>query len=437
VSHLDRISEIIANLKATGSASLGRETRTFEVGSASDVQRLQPLIQQLYTDQWKERADSDPADAQILPDARAGRIIVTGRPDHLQRIEAILQQLGAGPAKPQADGREVRILDLATASAVELATTVRSLYLDQARFRFGATPPDTSITPDTGGNRLIVVGETNEVAQVEELVRKLDKVSAQSATARVFKIRSAEPDKVAEVLSSALVRYDAYGRPQKRTTVSVDAKSRTLIVTGDPKELQSVSTIIEQLDTSLGARPDRRMKVVSLRQGRAAEISSRVRQLYNDQARNQPELALSDLLILDDTTSNQLILAGSDNQIALVENILEQLQKTTAARGERETRIVKVGQPEEVSRVRPAHPAALHRTLEDPGRGRPGRCGVHSRCPQRSHSGHRTDQSPRRDRIPPRRDPGTHGRPCPTRDTGVESGRAEGHRIGRHAPLPV
>ena len=352
-THLERISGIIATLQSTGTGSNARETRTFAIGSAADVQRLQPLIQQLYTDQWKERADSDPADAQILPDARAGRIIVTGRPDHLQRIEAILQQLGAGPAKPQADGREVRILDLATASAVELAGTVRSLYLDQARIRFGATPPDTSITPDTGGNRLIVVGETNEVAQVEELVRKLDKVSAQSATARVFKIRSAEPEKVAEVLSSALVRYDAYGRPQKRTTVSVDAKSRTLIVTGDPKELQSVSTIIEQLDTSLGARPDRSMKVVSLRQGRAAEISSRVRQLYNDQARNQPELALSDLLILDDTASNQLILAGSTNQIALVEGILEQLQKTTAARGERETRIVKVGQPEEVSRVVP------------------------------------------------------------------------------------
>ena len=43
-----------------GGTNLGRETRTFEVGSASDVQRVQPLLQQLYTDQWKERADTDP-----------------------------------------------------------------------------------------------------------------------------------------------------------------------------------------------------------------------------------------------------------------------------------------------------------------------------------------------------------------------------------------
>jgi len=352
-SHLERISEIITNLKTTSGTNLGRETRTFEVGSASDVQRVQPLLQQLYTDQWKERADTDPADAQILGDPRSGRIIVTGRPDHLQKIESILQQLGTSPAKPGADSRDVRIIDLATATASELATTVRTLYLDQAKARFGTTPPDTTITSDTGSNRLIVVGETNELAVIDDLVRKLDKVGSQSATARVFKIRSAEPEKVAEVLSTALVRYDAFGRAQKRATVSVDAKSRTIIVTGDPKELQAVSTIIEQLDTSLGARPDRRMKVVTLRQGKVGEMSARVRQLYNDQSRNQPELALSDLLVLDDATSNQLILAGSEAQLTLVDTILEQLQKNTATLTPRETRPITVGQPDDVVRVMP------------------------------------------------------------------------------------
>jgi len=66
-------------------------------------------------------------------------------------------------------------------------------------------------------------------------VKKLDKVSAQGATARVFKLKSADPTKVAEILSTSLVRFDAYGRQQKRATVSVDTKTRTLIVTGDPK----------------------------------------------------------------------------------------------------------------------------------------------------------------------------------------------------------
>ena len=89
------------------------------------------------------------------------------------------------------------------------------------------------ISPDTGGNRIIAVGDTNELNEVEAIIQKLDKVSAQGASARVFKLKSADPLKVSEILTSSLVRYDAYGRPQKRATVSVDVKTRTLIVTGD------------------------------------------------------------------------------------------------------------------------------------------------------------------------------------------------------------
>src|SRR6185369_9676176 len=126
------------------------------------------------------------------------------------------------------------------------------------------------------------------------------KVSAQSSTARVFRLKSADPTKVAEILSSAMVRFDAYGRPQKRASVSVDAKSRTLIVTGDPKELQGVSVIIEQLDTSLGAQPERKMKVVTVKQGKAGELSPRLRQLYADQLTAQPDLGTTEALILED-----------------------------------------------------------------------------------------------------------------------------------------
>jgi len=348
------IEDIFARLQ-TGAATnqVARETRSFEVGSAADVLRLQPLVQQLYTEQWKEKSETDPADAQILSDAKTGRLIVTGKPEHLKHIESILTQLGAGATKPRSDVRETRILDLTTASAVELATTVRTLYLEEAKPRFGAQTPDTLITPDTGGNRLIIVGETNELDAVEAIVRKLDKVSAQSATARVFKLKSADPMKVSEILTTSLVRYDAYGKAQKRATVSVDAKTRTLIVTGDPKELTSVATIIEQLDQSLGAQPERKMKVVTLKQGRVSELTTKLRQLYNDQLTAQPELSTSEILIMEDAASNQFILAGSDAQLVLLEKILSDLQAAFTARGERQTKFIEAGQVDELNRLQP------------------------------------------------------------------------------------
>jgi hypothetical protein len=125
-----------------------------------------------------------------------------------------LFNLGTGKARTQV--RETRIIDLATASAVELATTVRTLYTEESRPRLGADTAETLITPDTGGNRLILVGDTNELAVVEGIIKNLDRSSAQSSTARVFKVKTADPDKVAEILGASLVRYDAYGRAQRR-----------------------------------------------------------------------------------------------------------------------------------------------------------------------------------------------------------------------------
>src|SRR5206468_6895566 len=139
---MPQLEELIKRLQAGSATNLSsRETRAFEVGNATEVQRLLPLVQQLYQDQWKDKIEADPADAQIMSDARTGRLIVTGKPEHLKQIEVILNQLNT--AKPKSDARDTRVYDLTTANAVELATTVRTLYQEQAKARLGPTPPDT------------------------------------------------------------------------------------------------------------------------------------------------------------------------------------------------------------------------------------------------------------------------------------------------------
>ncbi|MSU34703.1 MAG: hypothetical protein EXS36_06250 [Pedosphaera sp.] len=338
-NQLSRLDEIFSRLLESTPTNTVRETRALEVGTAGDVQRLLPLVQKLYQDQWKDRGESDPADAQILPDPAAGRFLITGKPAHLTSIESILRQLGASSARSGA--RETRIYDLSTASALELATTVRTLYMEEAKSRFGPATPDTLITPDTGGNRLIVVGDTNELALVGDLIQKLDKVGTQSASTRVFKLKSADPDKVMEILATALIRFDAYGRPQKRVSVVADSKTRTLIATGDPKELQSASVIIEQLDTSLGTSAGRSMRVLQVPQRKLGALAVRVRQVFQDQIRSQPELGTSETLILEDIPSKQLILAGTEKQLAAIEEIVTLLQRGTDDSG-RELRVVSV-----------------------------------------------------------------------------------------------
>ncbi len=331
-----------------------RETRAFDVGRPEDVQRLLPLVQQLYREQWKEKADTDPADAQILGDPRTGRLMVTGRPEHIRQIELILNQLTDG--QPRADARETRIFDLTTASAAELANTVRTLYQEEAKSRLGTLPSEVLILPDASSNRLIITGDTNEVQAVEAIIQKLDKVSAQSGTVRVFKLKYADPAKVMEILGNALTSYDSYGRARRRVGVTLDSKTRSIIVAGDPKELQSLQNaaiIIEQLDNALGQQEERKIKVLTFTQARVSELLPKVRQLYTDQLAGRPGLGSSEVLMLEDTPGNQLILAGSDAQVALVEQIFGELQSAQVQKGERQTKLIEMGQVDEMQRLLP------------------------------------------------------------------------------------
>ena len=236
---IPQIEELIKRLQivsATNSPS--RETRALEVGNPNEVQRLLPLVQQLYQDQWKDKIEADPADAQIMGDARTGRLIVTGKPDHIKQIETIVNQLNT--AKPKSDARDTRVYDLTTANAVELATTVRTLYQEQAKSRLGPVPPDTTLVPDATANRLIVVGETNELDVIEEIIKKLDKVGAQSASVRVFKLKSAEPEKVLEILTTAMVRTSSSEKPASSSRSAISARpSSTGGFAGWPRSVDS------------------------------------------------------------------------------------------------------------------------------------------------------------------------------------------------------
>jgi type II secretory pathway component GspD/PulD (secretin) len=333
-SQLQVIEQILNDLQAAQTARSTRETKLLDGGTPEEMSRLLPLVQQLYRDRMRGRDASDPPDAQIIPDQKNGRFIVTGRTNHIAEIEGILAQLRAGQAGPET--RETRVYELTTATASDLSATVRTLYQEQAKTRPGTAATDTLILPDTGANRIIVTGSTNELAIVEDIIKKLDKVGAQSASTRVFKLKSADPEKVAQILATSLVRYDSYGRPQKRVSAVTDVKTRTIIATGDPRELQSAAVIIEQLDASLGEQPARVMRVLAVKGRSVSELSTKVRQIYQDRAREDPELGFSEPLILDDVTSNQIILAGTEKQLAAIDEIAQTLQKSgeTSARQE-------------------------------------------------------------------------------------------------------
>ncbi|HMJ88798.1 MAG TPA: secretin N-terminal domain-containing protein, partial [Candidatus Acidoferrum sp.] len=328
------IREIVSKIES-GAPAGDRETRMFEVGQPEDVARILPLVQQLYREQMKDDA-SDPADAQILADERAGRLIVTARPPHLTRIEQIISKLAAGKLAPKE--RETRVYNLNSTTADDLVTMVRSIYQQEVKKHPEIASPQALILPDPMANRLIVAGAVDELNIIDEVIKKLDQVSTQAGNTRTFELKNAQAEQVAALLSSTLVRWTpGAGRALPRVTVGIDSNNNTLIVSGQPGDLAAASTIIEKLDSNAEGQ-NKQLRIFPIHGNNTADFAVRLKQLYIEQVKSKPDNGPADALILPDIPTDRLIITASEKQLPLIQKLVDELDHL-AADGQREIRL--------------------------------------------------------------------------------------------------
>ncbi len=325
---LDRLATLLEQVDIPSSSAIGRITKILDLGSVEELQRLSPLVQQLYREQLRGKETSDPADAQFIPDSLTGRLILTARTNQVQQIETILAQLRE--TKAPGANFETRIYNLSSSTAAELAQTVTSLYQDEVKRNPALSTTKALILPDPFANRLIVSGSTNQLASIEQIVKQLDQTSPQTGGTRVFKLKASDASQVASVLSSSLVELDHNTmRTVPRVSVGADTNSNSLVVSGAAKDLNAAAVIIEQLDSSTNVL-ERQIRILPVKSGGAAQFALRVRALYLDHVRNQPASGPANALILGDSSAERIVVAASAPQLAIIEKIIAELDNTVA-----------------------------------------------------------------------------------------------------------
>ena len=294
-----------------------RTVKLIKVGDAAEVARLQPLIEQLYTDRYQGN-EQEPADAKIIAEPVSASLVVSGRKGHVLAIEAMVAELGL--RKPQARPRVTRVYDLKNALATTLATTVTQLYEEKLKDSPGASKEQVLVLPDSATNRLIVMAPDNELPVLEKLISQVDQVSLQTAGTRVFKLKANEASQVANLIKSTLVNI----------TAAADPKSNTLIVSGEPEDLQAVAVIIEQLD-NLTDKPNREVQVFTLLNSPADAAALQAKEVYLDQMKGKNDLGDSDAMILPDASGNRLIVTANILQLPLIKDVITALDQETAS----------------------------------------------------------------------------------------------------------
>lgn len=169
-----------------------------------------------------------------------------------------------------------------------------------------------------GWMRIVPVERIPEVARPAGDPADLAEAGAAEPLTRVFRLKSALPSTLAELLRPTMSKSGA-------SIVAVDPQ-RVLIVTDVAENIRRVAKLIELLDTT---KPLVDVKFVGVRFVKAEDLAQQLQELLAAKAKalGRAEKEATGVEVVVQARTNQLILIGDASEIAQAEEILSQLDQ--------------------------------------------------------------------------------------------------------------
>ena len=257
----------------------------------------------------------------IAPETKTGGIYVFGLAEDIEYAEQLIKEFDS-----MSDGMQ-RILctyEIQHANMTLFANNVRALYQDQMKDKGGAGVADAYIFGDDYSGKLIVGIRESQKEMLDEIVKTFkEKSEAAEPAVKTFIVKSVRPSQLAAVLNSVVLSKAS--RTSIATRIIPDDQNNKVVISGNTGEVERVSKLIEELDVP-EVRDARQLKMFDVKTWDVWSYSQRVQQLYRDQVKGLTDAGPADALILPDDYSGRLIVASSEKQMDLIENIMKTLE---------------------------------------------------------------------------------------------------------------
>jgi type II secretion system protein D len=246
------------------------------------------------------------------------------------RIAQMLRQvLVQGlPASPEATGLQKQI------GRLRMVKSGRDLNDPAARIEADLFAPLSGlvIAPESSLNALIVLGSPANTAIVRELVAMLDVEAASAAnTVRLFPLRYAAADRVQAIVQDVFRQrqQDPAARDEDRLIISSDIRTNSLIVSTSAGSFSILDAMLKTLDSEQ-SNATVGLHVVPVVGADATALAPRILRLMTERiSASQRSGAIkspTDAFSLEaDAASNLLIVACSDENLALVRELVKTL----------------------------------------------------------------------------------------------------------------
>ena len=247
-------------------------------------------------------------DTQIQFVPELGTIIIRGAKRDVERVMEVIKQI---EEQSEITKPDVEVVELQHADSNAVATLLEQLYEDVLSARQG----EVSITSLDTPNALLLIGRTEAINGLRELIEKIDQPVAESSRLRVFRLRNASA-----VDAEATIRDFFTDRPGTgddlrpavgpRVRVLADYRTNSLVISAAPRDMIEVTRLINDLDVEQ-ITAQNQIKVIPLNHAIAEELAPVLQQAINGEG----EGTTNDNITTPSTTLSIVALDAEHNQV--------------------------------------------------------------------------------------------------------------------------
>jgi type II secretory pathway component GspD/PulD (secretin) len=185
-------------------------------------------------------------DTQIQFVPELGTIIIRGAKRDVQRVMDVIQQIEEQSKITKPD---VEVIELKHTDANAVSALLQQLYEDVLSARQG----EVSITSLDSPNALLLIGRTEAIDGLKELIEKIDQPVAESSRLRVFRLQNASAIDAEQTIRDFFTDRPGTGDDPRpgvgpRVRVLADYRTNSLIISAAPRDMIEVTRLINDLD---------------------------------------------------------------------------------------------------------------------------------------------------------------------------------------------
>jgi len=316
----------------------------------NDAGAVGPMIQRIFADRLRAMTPPGqpvaPQDVvSVDTDALSNALVISASKENLAYIRDLL---GKVDVEPPLETGLVRMFPLQHADVSRVAAMLQAL-IQQGLYKPGLlTLADTAlararekvaITSDLRTNVLIVSASKENMAVVEEIIRKVDVKETWGLVGniRLYTLQHADAARLGPALQQMFDRKRqaeaATGAPPRSLPVVIvpDERTNTLLAAASKESFDELDQLIAKLDVK-DILETYEFRVFYLQQASAAMLEPILRQLFTERARGRP--AGASVTIIADPKANSLIVGAEKDDLAAAESLIASLDKAGPPAGQ-------------------------------------------------------------------------------------------------------